>query len=1309
MLLVETDRRSFLTKFRRPKLENIQRQAYAKAVNEKCKKASICPYCTAINGVVKKAGPLKIIHEPYRQKKFAAQHEEFKLTFAQAADVLPDLKNYVSRAADDMNPLKVLHLLKNITTEDCELLGLQPEWGRPEEYLWQYVPVPPVCIRPSVAQEGATNEDDLTVKLTEIVWINSIIAGNLQKGVAVQNLMEQWEFLQYCVAIYINSEIPGTPMTMGQKPMRGIGQRLKGKQGRFRGNLSGKRVDFSGRTVISPDPNLDIDEVAVPELVAKNLTYPERVFAHNIDRLRECVRRGPDVHPGANYVQGRDGFKKYLKYGDRNVAADRLQIGDVVERHLADRDIVLFNRQPSLHKLSIMSHFVKVRPWRTFRLNECVCPPYNSDFDGDEMNLHVPQTEEARTEARQLMGVRYNLVTPRNGEPIIAAIQDFISASFMLSRKDLFYDRKTFANICAFMGDACEQIDLPPPTIHKPVRLWTGKQIFNVLMRPNRCSKVLVNLEAKCRSFKKTTGAADFCPNDGYLIIRNSEVMCGVMDKSTIGEGKKNSLFYVILRDYGPDQAAAAMNRLAKLCARWIGNEGFSIGISDVSPGENLSRSKDAMVEAAYRACDDILEDSKRDDFELQSGCDKDQTVEAKMSGILSNVRGGVGDKCMEELSKYNAPLMMADCGSKGSKINVCQMVACVGQQIISGSRVPDGFQDRSLPHFPKGSKNPPSKGFVRNSFYSGLLPTEFLFHAISGREGLVDTAVKTAETGYMQRRLMKALEDLSTHYDTSVRNSANGVVQFIYGADGLDPTYMEGDGVPVALERSWNHVQSLKQFRVGRQLYPLEIIRIAYETVNTERWQAHVQRDVVEEEEEEREEEKRDFVSALSNFVDKNLARRLHNLRERYGLIGGYDATGEEYRGADLDAGFPPTQVQIIKNICSVTEAQLREFLELCLDKYMKAKVEPGTAVGAVGAQSIGEPGTQMTLKTFHFAGVASMNVTLGVPRIKEIINAAKTISTPIIKVKLATENSDVSARFAKMRIEKTVLSDIAESISEVVKHDRLYLEIVLDEKAISDLAIETDVYLVQSAIAAAPKLKIDIEDIIVNPREWKLQVAVTTTKKNPTVQLAMQALRRALPNVVIKGVPTVSRAVINIKDEVNDEGERLHELLVEGYGLREVMGTTGVVGTQTTSNHVIEAQKVLGIEAARQTIMNEIKYTMEKHGMNIDPRHVMLLGDIMTYKGEVLGITRFGVAKMKDSVLMLASFEKTMDHLFDASLYGKQDSIDGVSECIIMGVPAPLGTGSFQLTLPDCSGKRLRTRTPLFDPDENDLAVGR
>ncbi|KAI9353353.1 hypothetical protein DFJ73DRAFT_924461, partial [Zopfochytrium polystomum] len=1302
LLLDDATKRIYQRRIRNPAADGLQRKETLKSLNTLCKKVTKCPHFSLnySKGTVKKVGALKVIHDRFKKKK-TEEEVNFRASFQAAAAKDSSLKPHLNKAQDDLSPLTVLRILERISDEDCEVMGLDPVRGRPELFLWTAIPVPPVCIRPSVGQEDASNEDDLTVLVSDIIQSNTEIKTLIRDGKhTVSKLMEHWDYLQLQCAMYVTSDLPGVPNHLQsnlQKIKRGFCQRLKGKHGRFRGNLSGKRVDFSGRTVISPDPNLRIDQVAVPERIARILTYPERVTTANRERLKCNVQKGPDELPGAVYVQSKNGMKRFLRFGDRNKIAEDLKIGDIVERHLQDGDIVLFNRQPSLHKLSIMSHFVKVRPWRTLRFNECVCTPYNADFDGDEMNLHVPQTEEARAEAQELMGVKNNLVTPRNGEPLIAATQDFITASYLLSKKDVFYDRAQFVQICSYMADATGEIEIPLPTILKPMVLWTGKQVFSVLLKPNSEQQYIINLETKCRTFdkpKKFAGTrlhpeqpdASMCKNDGYLVLRNSEIMSGVIDKSIIGAENKKSLFYTVLRDCGPVAAAACMNRVAKLSARWLANQGFSIGIDDVQPGEELKRAKEAMVEEGYAKCDSFIRMSQAGELPSQPGCTDEQTLEAEISKVLSKIRDDVGNICMTELNKYNAPLIMSLCGSKGSKINVSQMVAIVGQQIISGSRIPNGFLDRSLPHFPKNSKLPAAKGFVRNSFYSGLSPPEFFFHAVSGREGLVDTAVKTAETGYMQRRLMKALEDLTTHYDLSVRNSNGGVVQFTFGDDGLDPARIEGSIEPVEFCRNLLHSMALP--------HDDDLPIFAFEA-----------RKILEERESFMLESCPEaYVKSVFKFVEDAMISPTIALRRKLGLNTGEveGVTGEFPSNRhihSIERKFFLEDRFALKQ--TITRGNLYHFLETCRQKYIKARIEPGTAVGAVGAQSIGEPGTQMTLKTFHFAGVASMNVTLGVPRIKEIINASKVIATPIMKAALVAKTSqdERAARVVKGRIEKTVLQDITEYVEEVIAPTECYIRIKIDIETVAKLQLELNLHSIAQSILRAPKLKIPESSIQVeNP--CYVRIRITSDMKSEKLEMlhALKALKRAIPQVVVNGIPTVNRAVITRGD---GKTPGVH-LLVEGYGLRTVMGTEGGVnGLDTRSNHTLENWKTLGIEAARNTIIDEIVFTMQSHGMTIDRRHVMLLADLMTFKGEVLGITRFGIAKMKDSVLMLASFEKTTDHLFEASFFGKKDTINGVSECIIMGIPMGIGTGLFKLLQKtERKDGLLRTKGLVFDP---------
>ncbi|KAM7490586.1 hypothetical protein LguiA_033507 [Lonicera macranthoides] len=1248
ILLAEKDRVDFLKKMRNPKLEPLKKSELFKKIVKRCtalassKKAVKCPRCDYINGLVKKAvGAVGVFHDRTRviddsleECKVAISHtKESKASVSISGALLPD---------------RVLDLFKRMIDEDCEMLYLS---DRPEKLIVTNIAVPPIAIRPSVFVDGGTqsNENDITERLKRIIQANASLHQELSETSTAGKNLAGWLDLQMEVALYINSDVRGAPQHMQTaRPLSGFVQRLKGKQGRFRGNLSGKRVEFTGRTVISPDPNLKVTEVAVPILMARILTFPERVSHHNIEKLRQCVRNGPNKYPGAKFIRQPDGTSMALMFSSRKRLADELKFGYVVERHLEDGDVVLFNRQPSLHRMSIMCHRARIMPWRTLRFNESVCNPYNADFDGDEMNMHVPQTEEARTEALMLMGVQNNLCTPKNGEILVASTQDFLTSSFLITRKDTFYDRASFSQICSYMGDAMDPIDLPTPALIKPIELWTGKQVFSVLLRPHASMRVYMNLNVTEKTYIKSRET--MCPNDGFVYFRNSELVSGQLGKATLGNGNKDGLYSVLLRDYNAHGAATCMNRLAKLSARWIGNHGFSIGIEDVQPGVVLNRNKSARILEGYKRCDELIQEYVKGMLKLQPGSDAADTLEAEITKILNTIRETTAKVCMEELHWRNSPLIMSQCGSKGSPINISQMIACVGQQSVGGKRAPNGFIDRSLPHFKRMSKTPDAKGFVANSFYSGLTATEFFFHTMGGREGLVDTAVKTADTGYMSRRLIKALEDLSVHYDNTVRNASASIVQFTYGDDGMDPAQMEGkSGFPLNFDRLLSKVKATCPAGENVGMSPSEILRVVDERLSKYDMTPEGGCSMA-------------FNDKLSDFLRK-CTERSQSTRRALKLDEGQVTGIEELKLLE----------NIAQNISGITPRQLEVFLDTCISRYHLKKIEAGTAIGAIGAQSIGEPGTQMTLKTFHFAGVASMNVTLGVPRIKEIINAAKKISTPIITTKLECPDNAKTARMVKGRIEKTYLGQVAKSVKIVMAARLASIVITLDMEIIQAAQLSIDAHIVKESILQTPKIKLKEQHVKVLDGR-KLEVFPAGDKNK--LHFELQWLKNKLPTVVVKGISTVERAIINkLKDSITKKDS--YELLVEGTGLLAVMGTEGVKGSHTTSNHIIEVQHTLGIEAARTKIIEEIQYTMSSHGMSIDIRHMMLLADLMTFKGETLGITRHGIQKMKDSVLMLASFEKTSDHLFNASVNGRDDKIEGVSECIIMGIPMQLGTG--------------------------------
>jgi len=379
-------------------------------------------------------------------------------------------------------------------------------------------------------------------------------------------------------------------------------------------------------------------------------------------------------------------------------------------------------------------------------------------------------------------------------------------------------------------------------------------------------------------------------------------------------------------------------------------------------------------------------------------------------------------------------------------------MIACVGQQAISGSRVPDGFENRSLPHFEKHSKLPAAKGFVANSFYSGLTPTEFFFHTMAGREGLVDTAVKTAETGYMQRRLVKSLEDLCSQYDLTVRSSTGDIIQFIYGGDGLDPAAMEGKDEPLEFKRVLDNIKAVFPCQSEPALSKNELVLTTESIMKKTEFLCCQD----------------SFLQEIKNFV-QGVSEKIKKTRDKYGINdNGTTEVAPGFPGGlgcprparvpqpDPHTRFLSLQPRVLYQLDRITPTQIEKFLETCRDKYMRAQMEPGSAVGALCAQSIGEPGTQMTLKTFHFAGVASMNITLGVPRIKEIINASKAISTPIITAQLDKDDDADYARLVKGRIEKTLLGEISEYIEEVFLPDDCFILVKLSLERIRLLRLE-------------------------------------------------------------------------------------------------------------------------------------------------------------------------------------------------------------------------------------------------------------
>jgi len=688
-------------------------------------------------------------------------------------------------------PTDVRERLERIPDEDIALFGMAPKNARPEWMVITVLPVPPVTARPSITLEtGQRSEDDLTHKLVDIIRINQRFMENRDAGAPRVIIEDLWELLQYHVNTYFDNDISGVPPARHRsgRPLKTISQRLKGKEGRFRGSLSGKRVNFSARTVISPDPDIDIDEVGVPKAVAKELTITVNVNERNLRVMQELVKRGKN-YPGVNYVRRLDGRKIKITASNYETLAEELEIGWKVERHIRDGDIVLFNRQPSLHRLSIMAHYVRIMPGRTFRINPTVCPPYNADFDGDEMNMHVLQTEEARAEARMLMAVARNIISPRFGKPIIGSLHDYITGIFLLTEGEKKIEKEITLDILYKID--VDSLVAPAGTFdsdNTSAPYWTGKQIFSMILpaglslefRGKMCAKC-IRVGEECKKEK--------CPRDAYVIIKDGELFCGTIDEMALGPFK-GVIIERIYRQYGEVVTKTFIKNAARLAINYIKQTGFSFGISDEDiPIEGKEEIRLEAIQEAEKKVETLIKAYEGGELEALPGRTMDETLELLVMQELGRARDDSGDIAEKYLGKDNPGVLMAKSGARGSLLNLTQMAACVGQQSVRGERIKRGYNWRTLPHFKPGARSADARGFIRASFKDGLSPTEYFFHAVGGREALVDTAVRTSQSGYFQRRLINALQDFEVEDDGTVRETRDIVVQFKYGDDGIDPS----------------------------------------------------------------------------------------------------------------------------------------------------------------------------------------------------------------------------------------------------------------------------------------------------------------------------------------------------------------------------------------------------------------------------------------------------------------------------------------------------------------------------------------
>ncbi len=962
-------------------------------------------------------------------------------------------------------PNEIRELLVKVSDEEIKKIGINPKTFRPEWAILSQLLVPSVTVRPSITLDtGERSEDDLTHKVSDIIRANQRLWENLNAGAPEVIIEDLWDLLQYHVTTFFDnniSKIPPARHRSGQ-PLKTITERIKGKEGRIRKNLAGKRVNFSARTVVSPDPYLKLEEVGVPFEVAKIITVSEGVTTINMEYMKTLIRKGEN-YPGANYIVRPDGKKKRITEDLKEEICAELVPGYKVERHLMDGDIVLFNRHPSLHKQSLMAHYVRVLPHKTFRVHPAVVFPYNADFDGDEVNIHSPQTEEARSEATTLLSIKNNIISTKNNTNLIGLTLDALTGNYILGKDKLNKsDADQFLFMAGVMNDKTKALD--------------GVDVFSQIL-----------------------------PKDENLKIPKE-----LTDEETLGL-ENGSMVKYIDKHFGRDAVMDAIQKSAKLGISYITHRGFSLGLRDLDVSQKVKGIAKNIIDTARAKTLKIIDEARNETLELLPGKSIDETKEIRISQALNEVRTEVSKIVKENTSRESNISKMIMSGAAGSAMNLTHIGCCVGQQILWNKRIEFGYSGRTTSHFEGGDTGPEAHGFIQSSFFEGLKPTEFFFGAITGRDGLMDLALRTPKSGYLYRRLVSALQDLKVEYDGTVRDASENVVQFAYGGDGKD-------------------------------------------------------------------------VSELH--------------------------TGK--------------------------------------------KIQPGEAVGVTTSQSFGEASTQMVLNVFHSAGVAEMQVTLGLPRLIEIFDARKEPSTPSMEIFLERDfNNEKDARDIAEKLKEVKLGEVASEVH--IDFTSKKIEIALDSVALK-------------TVHAGPQ-KV-AERLNEKGFEAKQRDNTISVHMPELTFRELYKLKEKLKNTIISGIKDIRQVIVAHRG-------RDFVILTAGSNLKDVLEFKGVDADKVFTNNIHEISEVIGVEAAHEAIFIEIKKVLESQGLNIDDHHLDLISDAMTTTGTVKGVTRMGIISSKSSIFARAAFETPDKQFVNATIQGKKDELASVIENIILNQPVPIGTG--------------------------------
>jgi len=950
------------------------------------------------------------------------------------------------------------------------------------------------------------------------------------------------------------------------------------------------------------------------------------------------------------------------------------------------------------------------------------------------MNAHIPQSYEATVELEEIAAVPHHIITPRHAKPMIGVYQDTLVGSYRLTQPGIEFTRREFMNLMMWN----KRFDGTMPTARILDRQrWTGQQVLGALLPP-------INIEMSNKSFDKDKG--DNKESINYVKINQGDITQGVVDGDIYMKPSKG-IIHVSYNDHGPKETVDLLDSLQNTVENFLVLNGFSVGISDLIADEDTNTTIRQKIEERKKQVEQVILQVHLDLFDNNTGKTNQQEFEDQIFGILNQATSDAGSAGQQSLSSENRLLAMVRSGSKGEPLNVAQMMACLGQQAIEGKRVPYGFTDRTLPHYKKYDDSSEARGFIESSFIRGLTPQQFFFHAMSGREGLIDTAVKTADTGYIQRQLIKSMEDLTVQHDGTVRDANNNIIQFHYGEDGINPVKIEIQSYPIG---TLSHEAIQTEFGM-RNVDWSTILKDGMVRENDAGMLAEYVDELIHDQFMMVEEvfQKKSLDSG-SVFAPVNLARWILNIKNRFALkkdektdltpkmvLDGIRKVMERTHPhhkiwcALLRFHLAPHKLIIDERF---TKDAFEVLMEIIVVTHMKSWVQPGDQVGIVAAQSIGEPATQMTLNTFHQAGVASKSaVTRGVPRLRELLKVTQNpkASSLTIYMKPEYRNNKEKAREVVQDLELTVLRNITDKVAiywdekdettvveddkELMKFYKLFEKGLLDDEEVDKESLSKWVLRLElnreemfnrnisiQEVVSVIKTQFGNEDVNIvysdyNSNKLVMRIRIpnradrdrdTSSQLDDFTNLK-KFQNKLLTSIVIRGLPGI-KAVTFRNDKqyvemVEGKYQQVEQFVLDtdGSNFIKVMNHPAVDGTKLYSTNVWDVYEVLGIEATRAILFNEINGLFESVGVNY--RHLCLLCDVMTRFGKLMSIDRYGINKNDIGTLAKASFEETEKILLKAALFGEVDPVTGVSANIMMGQAIRGGTAFSQILLDD------------------------